>query len=74
MKEIRNLAIKNYCFGELEYEDLSSEQKKKALLLLILMVMKRDGQIKSRGVANGENGESTRIRIQLLHQRHVFVH
>ena len=55
MKEIRNIAIKNNWFGKLEHEQMTEEQKKKALPLLMFMTMKHNGQIKSRGVANGSN-------------------
>ena len=50
---MKNLATKNSCFGELDYDSLSQEVKDKALPILILMVLKRSGEIKSRGVANG---------------------
>ena len=55
MKEMKNLAIKNDCFDEVEYELLTDEQKNKALPMLMFMIMKRNGLIKSRGVANGNN-------------------
>ena len=55
MKEIRNLAEKNECFKEVEYDSLSQEMKDRALPLLLFMVMKRNGDIKTRGVANGKN-------------------
>ena len=53
MKEIRNLAVKNDCFGGVGYNKLSQEMKHKALPLLMLMILKRNGEIKSRGCANG---------------------
>ena len=53
MKEIRNLAIKNNCFGELKCDSISEDVKRKALPLLMFMVLKRNGEIKSRGVSNG---------------------
>jgi len=53
MKEIENLAVKNNCFGEVNYKSLSQEQKDKALPILIFMVKKRNGDIKTRGCANG---------------------
>ena len=55
MKEMKNLAIKNDCFDEVEYELLTDEQKNKALPMLMFMIMKRNGLIKSRGVANRKN-------------------
>ena len=55
MKEMKNLTIKNDCFDEVKYEDLSEDQKNKALPMLMFMIMKRNGIIKSRGVANGSN-------------------
>lgn len=53
MKEIRNLAVKNDYFVEVDYDKLSQEMKDKALPLLILIVMKLKGEIKFRGCANG---------------------
>jgi len=53
MKEIKNLAVKNNCFGEVDYKPLSQEQKDKALPILMFMVKKRNGDIKTRGCANG---------------------
>lgn len=53
MKEMLNLTEKNDCFGELEHESITEEMKMKALPLLMFMVMKRNGSIKTRGVANG---------------------
>ena len=50
---MKNLAVKNDCFGEVEYESLTEEMKKRALPLLMFMVLKRKGVLKSRGVANG---------------------
>ena len=52
MKEILNLTGNN-CFGETEYEKLTQEDKDKALPILMFMIMKRNGSLKSRGVANG---------------------
>ena len=53
MKEIKGLAIKNDCFGELNYESMSEEEKKRVLPLLMFLTAKRNGDIKSRGVING---------------------
>ena len=53
MKEIKNLAVKNNCFGEVDYKSLSQEKKDKALPILMFMVKKRNGDIKTRGCANG---------------------
>ena len=52
MKEILNLT-KNKCFGELNYDELTQDQKDKALPILMFMVLKRNGALKSRAVANG---------------------
>ena len=41
MKEMRNLAITNKCFGELEHNSLMQEMKERALLLLMFIMMKR---------------------------------
>ena len=54
MKEIRNLAEKNKCFGEIRYEDLTQEIKDRALPLLMFMVMKRTGELKSHRCARGD--------------------
>ena len=52
MKELRNLTG-NECFGEIDCTSITQEMKDKALPILMFMVMKRNGEIKSRGVANG---------------------
>jgi hypothetical protein len=52
MKEILNLTG-NDCFGEMDYNKLSQEDKDKALPILMFMVMKRNGLLKTRGCANG---------------------
>jgi hypothetical protein len=52
MKEIKNL-VGNDCFGETKYEELSQEMKDKALPILMFMVLKRNGLLKTRGVADG---------------------
>ena len=53
MKEIRNL-VDNECFGELDYSSLTQEMKdNKALPILMFMVLKRNGLLKTRGVADG---------------------
>ena len=50
MKEIRNLAEKNDCFGKVDYIKIIDEMMKKTLPLLMLMVAKRDGYVKTKGV------------------------
>ena len=52
MNEMKNLAIKNDCFSELDYSSMADEMKKKALPLLMFMMMKRNDTLKSREVAN----------------------
>ena len=52
LKEIENLTG-NECFGELDYASLTQEMKDKALPILMFMIMKRNRDLKSRGVANG---------------------
>ena len=52
LREIKNLTD-NDCFGETKYEKLTQEQKDRALPILMFMVLKRHGEIKTRGVANG---------------------
>ena len=54
MKEIRNLAEKNECFREVNYDGPSQEKKDKASPLLLPMAMKRNGDLKTRGAANGK--------------------
>ena len=51
MKEIRNLTT-NECFGEISFETLTQEMKDRALPILMFMIMKRNGNLKSRGVAD----------------------
>ena len=53
MKEIKNLTMKNPCFGEIKFDDATQEMKDRALLLSMLMGLKRNGYLKTRGVANG---------------------
>jgi len=55
LTEMKNLVVKNDCFKEVDYATLTEEMKNKALLLLIFMMMKRNGVLKSRGVANGSS-------------------
>ena len=52
MKEITNL-VENDCFGETDYNKLSQSMKDKALPILMFMVLKRNGLLKTRGVADG---------------------
>ena len=52
MKEIRNLSEKSECFGEVDYDKIRDGMMKKALPLLMVMEAKRNGNIKTRGVAN----------------------
>jgi hypothetical protein len=52
MKEILNLTG-NDCFGEMDYDKLTQEEKDKALPILMFMVLKRNGLLKTRGCANG---------------------
>lgn len=53
MKEIQNLTVKNDCFGEVDFKSLTQEMKDKALPILMFMVMKRNGDLKTRGCVNG---------------------
>ena len=52
IKEIKNLTW-NECFSEVENKILTQEMKDQALPILMFMIMKRNGDIKTRGVANG---------------------
>ena len=52
MKEIKNLTG-NECFGEVENKILTQEMNDQALPILMFMIMKSNGDIKTRGVANG---------------------
>ena len=52
MKEIENLTD-NECFGEIDYNSIAQEMKDKALPILMFMIIKRNGNIKTKGVANG---------------------
>ena len=53
LKEIRNLTVKNNYFGETNYNKLTQEMKDKALPILMFMILKQNGELKTRGVANG---------------------
>ena len=53
MKEIENLTS-NECFGETDYDKLTQTQKDRALPILMFMIMKRNGKVKTRGVARGD--------------------
>ena len=52
MKEIQNIT-KNKCFGEIPRGTLTQETKDRALPILMFMIMKRNSDLKSRGVADG---------------------
>ena len=52
LREIKNLTD-NDCFGETKYKKLTQEQKDQALPILMFIVLKRNGEIKTIGVANG---------------------
>lgn len=52
MKEIQNLT-QNECFDKITYNKLTQEMKDHALLFLMFMIIKRNGDLKSRGVADG---------------------
>ena len=52
LKEVRNLVM-NECFGEIDYNTITDEMKDKALPILMFMVLKRNGLLKTRGVADG---------------------
>ena len=47
---MKNQAIKNECFSEVDYDSLTDEMKNNALLLF--MAIKRSSELKSRGVAH----------------------
>ena len=51
-KEIENL-LGNECFGEIDFATITQEMKDQALPMLMFMIMKRNGNLKSRAVANG---------------------
>ena len=51
-KEIDNL-LGNECFGEINFASITQEMKDQALPMLMFMIMKRNGNLKSRAVANG---------------------
>ena len=52
IKNMRNLAAKNKCFGKIEYNKLSNEDKFKVLTLLMFIVTKSIRTIKSRSIAS----------------------
>ena len=47
------MSEKNEYFGKIEYQNLTQEMKDKGLPLIIFMATNRNGDIESRGVANG---------------------
>ena len=52
LKEINNLVTRD-CFGKVDYESLTEEEKRKALPILMFMILKRDGKLKNRSCADG---------------------
>ena len=52
INEIRNLTSKK-CFNEISYKSLTQKMKDCALSILMFMIMKQNGNFKSRGVADG---------------------
>ena len=52
MKEIKNLVLLE-CFGKVEYESLTVEQRLSTLPILMFMVEKQNGDLKTRGCADG---------------------
>ena len=52
LKEARNL-VGNECFGEINQSTLTQAMKDKALPILMFMIMKRNGLLRTRGVADG---------------------
>ena len=52
MKEIHNLTT-NECLGEISVESLTQQMKNCTLPILMFMIMKRNGDLKNRGVADG---------------------
>ena len=48
MKVLNNLTG-NDCFGEVDYDKISQDDKDKALPILMFMVLKRNGILKTRG-------------------------
>ena len=52
MKELDNLC-RHEAFAEIDYESLSATDKRNALPILMFMVLKRNGDLKSRGCADG---------------------
>ena len=52
LRKIKNLTDNDF-FGETKYEKLTQEQKDQVLPILMFMVLKRNGEIKTRGVTNG---------------------
>ena len=53
MKKTRNLVVKNNCFMELPCKSLTKDMNRRALSLLMFMMLKRNGDLNSRGAANG---------------------
>ena len=52
MKELENLTGDKF-FGEIDFESIIQEMKDQLLPILMFMIMKRNSNIKTRGVENG---------------------
>ena len=52
MKEIKNLAVKNSCFREIDYSTLTQDMKEIEIPLLMFIAVKISGELKTRGCNN----------------------
>ena len=52
MKEMKKLTMNNSCFGDIDHAAITQETKDGDLLLLMFIVLKRNGDLKKRGVSN----------------------
>ena len=47
------MAVNNNCLGEFLYESLTKEMKQRVIPLLMFVMLKINGDLKSRGASNG---------------------
>ena len=60
------LIIKNSCFGEIKFEDVTQEMKDRAFPILMLMALKRNGDLKTRGMATWSKQSLHVIKVNVV--------
>ena len=74
MKEMKNLTIKNSCFGEIECAAITQGMKYRALPLLMFMALKRNGHLKTRGLPMEVNSVYALIKMTVVLQTWISMH